>query len=74
MDIMSGGDLESLMLRRGRPFCESDCVFYTAEVILGLLHLHQRGIVHRDLKVRHDVHHHSSALPHRATTHRQHIG
>ncbi len=51
MDIMPGGDLESLMLKRGRPYCDSDAVFYTAEVILGLLHLQQRGVVHRDLKV-----------------------
>ena len=43
--------MESVMLRRGRPYNESNCVFYMAEVVLGLLHLHQRGIIHRDLKV-----------------------
>jgi serine/threonine protein kinase len=52
MDLMSGGDLEGVMLKRGRPYSDADAAFYTAEVVLGLLHLQQRGIVHRDLKVR----------------------
>ena len=50
MDMMTGGDLEYYLVRKGR-FAERLARFYMAEVLLGVKYLHDRGIMHRDLKV-----------------------
>jgi serine/threonine protein kinase len=34
---------------------EDDARFYMAEVVVALRHMHQRGIIHRDIKVRFPV-------------------
>lgn len=49
MDLMPGGDLESLLTKRG-ALNESLARFYLAEVVLALRFLHEHGIMHRDLK------------------------
>jgi len=60
MDMIAGGDIEAYMTRKG-PFPESVVKYLMAEIILGLKHLHERGIMHRDIKpanvlVTHDGH------------------
>ncbi|XP_045834432.1 rhodopsin kinase GRK1 [Meles meles] len=53
MTLMNGGDIRYHIynVNEENPgFQEPRAVFYTAQVISGLEHLHQRGIVYRDLK------------------------
>jgi beta-adrenergic-receptor kinase len=49
MDLMNGGDLHYHLTQQG-VFNEDAVRFYTAEIILGLEHLHKLEIVYRDLK------------------------
>jgi serine/threonine protein kinase len=49
MDFLAGGEL-FLKLGKEGIFLEKDAAFYLAEMILGVDHLHQLGILHRDLK------------------------
>ncbi|KAG0181692.1 hypothetical protein DFQ28_011728 [Apophysomyces sp. BC1034] len=49
LDLMLGGDLRYLLHRRG-PMKELQVRFYVANVALGLAHLHQQNIAHRDIK------------------------
>jgi serine/threonine protein kinase len=46
----TGGEL-FFHLKAQRRFDESRARFYTAEIALGLGHLHSRNIIYRDLKV-----------------------
>ncbi|EGD79703.1 AGC/PKC/ALPHA protein kinase [Salpingoeca rosetta] len=50
MEFISGGDLMFHIQRQGR-FGEIATAFYGAEILEGLWFLHDRGIVHRDLKL-----------------------
>lgn len=47
---MNGGDLHYHLSQHG-VFAENEVLFYAAEVILGLEHMHNRFVVYRDLKV-----------------------
>lgn len=49
LDLMEGGDL-SWHLKKRRTFTEDEARFYTAEIIMGLAHMHSRNMVYRDLK------------------------
>ncbi|MCP9258207.1 Protein-serine/threonine kinase [Dirofilaria immitis] len=49
LDLMNGGDLHYHLSQHG-VFTESEMIFYAAEVILGLEHMHNRSVVYRDLK------------------------
>lgn len=49
MEYLPGGDLFSLMVRRG-IFAEKEIQFYLAELTLALNDLHSIGYVHRDIK------------------------
>ncbi|MFH4974706.1 hypothetical protein AB6A40_001415 [Gnathostoma spinigerum] len=49
LDLMNGGDLHYHLSQHG-VFTESEMLFYAAEVILGLEHMHNRSVVYRDLK------------------------
>lgn len=49
LDFLRGGDLFTL-LSKETTLLEEDVVFYMAELILALEHLHSMGIVYRDLK------------------------
>lgn len=50
LDLKTGGDLEHYLLGLRRPFSEPEARFLGAEVLLGILHLHERGVMHRDIK------------------------
>ena len=49
MDFVGGGDFFSLLSREG-GMPEDRVRLYTAELVCALGHLHDRGIVYRDLK------------------------
>ncbi|KAE9553206.1 hypothetical protein FO519_003602 [Halicephalobus sp. NKZ332] len=49
LDLMNGGDLHYHLSQHG-VFSEAEVLFYAAEVILGLEHMHNRSVVYRDLK------------------------
>uniref|UniRef100_A0A915Q803 G protein-coupled receptor kinase n=1 Tax=Setaria digitata TaxID=48799 RepID=A0A915Q803_9BILA len=49
LDLMNGGDLHYHLNQHG-VFSENEMIFYAAEVILGLEHMHNRSVVYRDLK------------------------
>lgn len=55
LDFCAGGDLYYHLTRmknsRFKHFSEEATQFYVAELVLALEHLHQRGIVYRDLKL-----------------------
>jgi len=51
MDLMNGGELfYHLQQQPERRFPEDRARFYAAEIVLGLEHLHSKGIIYRDLK------------------------
>ncbi|KAJ1673581.1 hypothetical protein EV182_004959, partial [Spiromyces aspiralis] len=49
MEYISGGELFTHMANE-RVFTEEQSVFYIAELVLALNHLHKQGIIYRDLK------------------------
>ncbi|TMW57360.1 hypothetical protein Poli38472_003285 [Pythium oligandrum] len=49
MDYCPGGELSS-HLQNAERFTEEVALFYAAEVVLALEHLHRHGIIYRDLK------------------------
>uniref|UniRef100_A0A7N6FJ72 G protein-coupled receptor kinase n=1 Tax=Anabas testudineus TaxID=64144 RepID=A0A7N6FJ72_ANATE len=51
MDLMNGGDLRFHIYELGeRGICMERVVYYTAQIITGILHLHSMDIVYRDMK------------------------
>eukprot|EP01083_Nonionella_stella_P012383 35146_1 len=50
LDLMIGGDLK-FHLNNDKTFSEDRSRFYAAEVLLGLDHIHSKGIIYRDLKL-----------------------
>ncbi|HEX2098481.1 MAG TPA: serine/threonine-protein kinase [Rubrobacteraceae bacterium] len=49
MEYVSGGDLEALLDKKG-PLVEKELARIGADIASGLVHAHERGIVHRDIK------------------------
>ena len=52
MEYAEGGDLASRIARAGaeRPFSEEQILQWLAQLTLALAHVHERGVLHRDLK------------------------
>ncbi|MES1922031.1 Beta-adrenergic receptor kinase 2, partial [Bonamia ostreae] len=50
LDLMPCGDLKQLLTRHS-TFSEELSRFYAAEILLGLEHIHSRGIIYRDIKL-----------------------
>ncbi|CEP01095.1 hypothetical protein PBRA_008407 [Plasmodiophora brassicae] len=50
LDLMTGGDLR-FQLNEHKQFPEERARFYAAEILLGLTHIHSKGIIYRDLKL-----------------------
>lgn len=50
MDLMLGGDLKFHLINAGR-FPELRAKFYAAQVLLGLEHVHSKGVIYRDMKL-----------------------
>lgn len=48
-EFAQGGDLGHYMAKVG-ALPHEQCKFFCANIVLGLLHLHEKGFVHRDLK------------------------
>ena len=49
MDYLDGGDLRYHIGKR-RKFSESETKFFIANMIIGLEYLHNKSIIHRDMK------------------------
>ena len=50
MEYGDGGDLGSRVLNASRPFTEDQVLSWIAQLALALHHVHERGVLHRDLK------------------------
>lgn len=51
MDFADGGDLQKLIKeQRGRHFSENQILDWFTQICLGLKHVHDRKILHRDIK------------------------
>ena len=46
MDFLNGGEILH-HVRKEQRFSEAKAMFYAAEIIIGIGHLHKNGIIHR---------------------------
>lgn len=52
MEYAPGGELFSrLVENKGGPFREEEARWYTQQLVAGLIHMHRRGVAHRDIKL-----------------------
>ncbi|XP_027001274.1 serine/threonine-protein kinase Nek5 isoform X2 [Tachysurus fulvidraco] len=51
MEYCDGGDLmKKITLQRGQPFREEQIIDWFVQICLGLKHIHERKVLHRDIK------------------------
>ncbi|KAF4516945.1 hypothetical protein B566_EDAN005546, partial [Ephemera danica] len=50
MEYADGGNLNQLLARRHRPFSERAVLHIYRQICAALRHMHERGVLHRDLK------------------------
>ncbi|XP_060793223.1 serine/threonine-protein kinase Nek5 isoform X2 [Neoarius graeffei] len=51
MEYCDGGDLmKKITLQRGQPFTEEQIIDWFVQICLGLKHIHDRKVLHRDIK------------------------
>ena len=48
-DFVQGGNLMSYMIKKD-ILSHSECVFFAANIVSALLHVHKKGFIHRDVK------------------------
>ena len=54
LDFMEGGDLKHLILeeeKAGRFLSEDSARFYAGQILLGLIYMHSKDMIHRDLSL-----------------------
>ena len=49
MDFAEGGELFYMLREKGR-MSENEAIFYSAQIVLAIEHLHSMGVLYRDLK------------------------
>lgn len=64
MEYISGMTLEELIFEQERSFTEQECVVYILELMERVLYVHERGYIHRDIRIP-NVIHREEALPDR---------
>jgi serine/threonine-protein kinase len=56
MEYISGMTLEELIFEQERSFTEQECIVYTLELMERVLHVHERGYIHRDIRIPNVIH------------------
>ncbi|URJ60794.1 serine/threonine protein kinase [Paenibacillus polymyxa] len=51
MEYISGMTLEELIFEQERSFTEQECIVYILELMERVLHVHERGYIHRDIRI-----------------------
>ncbi|KAJ9472501.1 Calcium-dependent protein kinase 1 [Diplonema papillatum] len=52
-EVLSGGPVAKLLSSghlKGEPFTEDTCRDLCSQIVLGMIHLHEHGVIHRDIK------------------------
>ncbi|MGM1022083.1 MAG: serine/threonine protein kinase [Bacillota bacterium] len=56
MEYISGKTLEELIFEQKRSFTEQECIVYILELMERVLHVHERGYIHRDIRIPNVIH------------------
>ncbi|KAF6652355.1 serine/threonine protein kinase [Paenibacillus polymyxa] len=56
MEYVSGMTLEELIFEQERSFTEQECIVYILELMERVLHVHERGYIHRDIRIPNVIH------------------
>lgn len=56
MEYISGRTLEELIFEEERTFTERECIVYMLELMERVLHVHDRGYMHRDIRIPNVIH------------------
>lgn len=56
MEYISGMTLEELIFEQERSFTEQECIVYILKLMERVLHVHERGYIHRDIRIPNVIH------------------